>query len=113
MAIEITVPRLGWTMEEGTFVGWLKQAGERVKEGEPLFIIEGDKATEEVAATDSGVLHIPPGSPATGSDVRVGALLGYLLAEGETFSAKAVETQQKERARPEPVAAPTKAAPNT
>ena len=45
MAIEITVPRLGWTMEEGTFLGWLKQEGDYVRAGEPLFTLEGEKAT--------------------------------------------------------------------
>ena len=35
MAIPITVPRLGWNMEEGAFAGWLKQDGDQVSEGEP------------------------------------------------------------------------------
>ncbi|HBI44507.1 MAG TPA: dihydrolipoamide acyltransferase, partial [Planctomycetales bacterium] len=45
MAVEITIPRLGWNMEEGVFVGWLKQDGEPVKPGEALFTLEGEKAT--------------------------------------------------------------------
>ena len=36
MAHEITVPRLGWTMEEGTFAGWLKADGDTVREGDVL-----------------------------------------------------------------------------
>ena len=36
MANQITVPRLGWTMEEGIFSGWLKQDGDVVKDGDPL-----------------------------------------------------------------------------
>src|SRR6185369_9227983 len=83
MPIEITVPRLGWTMEEGTFVGWLKKDGEPVRAGEPLFTLDGDKALQEIEATDSGVLHIPPNAPQPNSTVRVGELLGYLLAENE------------------------------
>ncbi|HXJ73793.1 MAG TPA: biotin/lipoyl-containing protein, partial [Candidatus Dormibacteraeota bacterium] len=83
MPIEIKVPRLGWSMEEGGFVGWLKKSGDAVKAGEPLFILEGDKATQDVEATDGGVLYIPPEAPAPGSPVVVGRLLGYLLRPGE------------------------------
>ena len=50
MATAITVPRLGWSMDEGTFVGWLKRDGEAVRPGEPLFSLESDKATEQVEA---------------------------------------------------------------
>ncbi len=50
MAIEITIPRLGWNMDEGIFVGWLKSDGDAVKPGEPLFSLEGDKATQEIEA---------------------------------------------------------------
>src|SRR5262247_1370448 len=83
MAIEITVPRLGWTMEEGTFVGWLKKDGDTVRAGEALFSLEGDKALQEIEATDSGTLRIPPNAPKPGSTVQVGALLGYLIVETE------------------------------
>src|SRR5689334_22284891 len=79
MSIQITVPRLGWTMEEGTFVGWLKRDGERVEVGEPLFTLDGDKALQEVEATDSGILRIGPDAPAPGTTVRVGDLLGHLI----------------------------------
>ena len=54
MAIEITVPRLGWSMDEGTFAGWLKQDGETVKPGDRIFSLEGEKALEEVETLDSG-----------------------------------------------------------
>ena len=81
MSIEITVPRLGWTMEEGTFVGWLKKDGEPVRAGEPLFTLDGDKALQEIEATDSGILRILRDAPKPGSTVRVGALLGHLLTE--------------------------------
>ena len=44
MAIEITVPRLGWSMEEGTFSDWLKSAGEPSAHGEPLFSSRATKS---------------------------------------------------------------------
>src|SRR5262245_27667715 len=83
MAIEITIPRLGWTMEEGTFTEWLKSAGEAVKAGEPLFVLESDKVTMDVEALDSGILYLPPDAPMTGAVVKPGQLIGYLLAAGE------------------------------
>jgi len=85
MPIEIIVPRLGWSMEEGAFVAWLKKEGEFVPAGEPLFSIEGDKAVQEIESIDSGVLRIAPDCPKPGGRVRVGDLLGYLLVEKETM----------------------------
>jgi pyruvate dehydrogenase E2 component (dihydrolipoamide acetyltransferase) len=83
MAVEITVPRLGWSMEEGVFVAWLKRDGDTVKAGEPLFTLEGDKAEQEVEAVDSGILHIPPDAPREGDKVAVSTVLGYLVQPGE------------------------------
>ena len=70
-------------MDEGVFVGWLKKDGESVKMGEPLFTLEGDKAAQEVEATESGVLRIPADAPKAGATVSVGAVLGYLIGRGE------------------------------
>ncbi len=83
MPIEIVVPRQGWSMEEGTFVGWLKKEGETVRAGEPLFTLESDKAAFDVESIDDGVLSIPADAPKPGDVVKVGCLLGYLLAAGE------------------------------
>jgi pyruvate dehydrogenase E2 component (dihydrolipoamide acetyltransferase) len=83
MAIPITVPRLGWNMEQGIFMAWLKREGEAVRPGEPLFELEGDKAVQAVEALDGGILRIPPDAPRPGETLPVGALLGYLLAPGE------------------------------
>jgi pyruvate dehydrogenase E2 component (dihydrolipoamide acetyltransferase) len=84
MPINITLPRLGWSMEEGKFLAWLKQDGDLIKEGEPLFTLESDKAAQEVEAIDSGILHIAPDGPRPGDIIKVGHVLGYLLAEGES-----------------------------
>ena len=87
MAIEIVLPRLGWTMEEGTLVEWLKQDGDPVKAGEVLFTVESDKAVNEVESFDDGVLRIPPDSPLPGATVPVGTLLAYILQPGEALPA--------------------------
>jgi pyruvate dehydrogenase E2 component (dihydrolipoamide acetyltransferase) len=83
MASEVTIPRLGWNMDEGTFVGWLKSDGQHVAAGEPLFSLEGDKATQDVESLETGILRIPPDAPKEGEKVTVGALVGYLVAPGE------------------------------
>ena len=77
------VPRLGWSMESGAFGQWLKQDGDAVAVGEPMFTIEGEKATEEVESLDAGVLHIRPGVAEPGAELTVGTVIGWLLATGE------------------------------
>ncbi len=83
MAHEIVVPRLGWSMEQGTFVAWLKRDGEAVRLGDPLYELEGEKASQEIESVDAGILRIPPTAPKPGDTVQVGASIGYLLADGE------------------------------
>lgn len=83
MAHEICIPRLGWSMEEGVFIGWLKQDGETVSPGEPLFEMEGEKGLQEVESVDGGVLRIPPDAPRSGSTLLVGAIIGYLTEANE------------------------------
>lgn len=83
MAFEITLPRLGWDMEEGSLADWLKKDGEFVKAGELLFTVEGDKAIQEIEALDSGYLKTLPDGPQKGEKVPVGTLLGYLVPEQE------------------------------
>lgn len=84
MASEIVVPRLGWTMEEGIFGEWLKADGDTIAVGDLVFTIETDKATQEVESLEAGILRIAPGGPKAGDVVLVGAVLGYLVAPGET-----------------------------
>ena len=81
MPIEILIPRLGWSMEEANFVNWLKENGQPVKSGEPLFTLESEKATQEVEAIDSGILQIPENGPKAGELVKVGQVIGYLLLQ--------------------------------
>ena len=66
MAYEVTMPRLGWTMEEGVFGEWLKQDGDEVKAGDLLFTVEGDKATQEVG----GVRGRNPAAPCQCTGIR-------------------------------------------
>ena len=80
----ITVPRLGWSMEEGVFAEWLRAPGELVRSGDLIFLLEGEKAATEIESLDSGYLCIPGDAPQSGATVKVGGVIGFLLVEGET-----------------------------
>ena len=95
MPIQITMPALSPTMEAGTLARWLKKVGDAVKPGDVLAEIETDKATMEVEAVDEGTLAQIVVQDGT-EDVKVGAVIGVIAAEGEGAS-------------PEPVALPAPA----
>ena len=77
------MPRLGWTMEVGRVVEWLKQDGEPVEAGDLILAIESDKAVSEIEALDSGILRIPA-DPQIGIELPVGATLGFIIQAGES-----------------------------
>jgi pyruvate dehydrogenase E2 component (dihydrolipoamide acetyltransferase) len=85
MPFEVVMPRLSWTMEKGSLGSWLKHDGDCVEMGEVIFMVEGDKATQEVEALESGILRIPEDSPLPGVEVPVGTLLAYILQPGESL----------------------------
>ncbi|MBX9788738.1 MAG: 2-oxo acid dehydrogenase subunit E2 [Pirellulales bacterium] len=88
MPNEITIPRLGWSMEEATFIGWLKEPGQWVAAGDVLFTLETDKATEDIEAIDAGTLHLAADAPQPGERVLVGRVIGALLGKGESAPAE-------------------------
>ena len=94
MAYEVTMPRLGWTMEEGIFGEWLKQDGDEVQAGDLLFTVEGDKATQEVEVFEGGILRLPPSAPVSGDVIPVGALLAYIVQAGESLPEGSALTAQ-------------------
>jgi len=83
MAFSVVLPRLGWSMESGRVVEWLKKDGEAVQAGDMIFSVEGDKAVQEVEALDSGILRILPDTPSPEQEVKVGTLLAYICQPGE------------------------------
>src|ERR1700712_5533144 len=86
MAIEIKMPALSPTMEEGTLAKWLVKEGDTVKSGDLMAEIETDKATMEFEAVDEGV--IGKIMVAEGTDnVKVGTVIAVLLEEGESAGA--------------------------
>lgn len=74
--VELVLPNLGFSMEEGRILAWLKAPGDAIHKGEPVAEIEGDKATVELEATVNGVLAeiIVP----TGQVAAVGAVLAHI-----------------------------------
>jgi pyruvate dehydrogenase E1 component beta subunit len=82
MAIDIQMPALSPTMEEGTLSKWLVKEGDTVNSGDILAEIETDKATMEVESIDEGVVGkivVPAGT----DGVKVGAVILQLLEDGE------------------------------
>lgn len=76
MAVEILLPKIGFSMNEGSVAEWLIADGGEVIEGQPLFALESDKSTNEVEAPASGKLRVVVQA---GSDpVEVGTVLGYI-----------------------------------
>ncbi|SFP46096.1 pyruvate dehydrogenase complex dihydrolipoamide acetyltransferase [Sphingomonas rubra] len=92
MSIEIKMPALSPTMEEGTLAKWLVKEGDQVKSGDIMAEIETDKATMEFEAVDEGIIAkilVPEGT----DNVKVGAAIAILAEEGE--DASSVETSAK------------------
>ena len=100
MAIELKMPALSPTMEEGTLARWLVKEGDSVKSGDILAEIETDKATMEFEAVDEGVItsiSVPEGT----DGVKVGTVIALISSDDEA-AAPAKTT-------PAPPAAPTPA----
>ncbi len=100
MAIEITMPKLSDTMEEGTIIHWVKQVGDAVRIGDVLAEVETDKANMELEAFDEGTLTEV--RVREGESAPVGAVIALLGAAGDARSPVA---------RPAPAPAPPSSAP--
>ncbi|MEO0030445.1 MAG: hypothetical protein RIS94_203 [Pseudomonadota bacterium] len=75
MAVEVILPKLGFSMNEGILAEWLVADGATVKEGEPLFALESDKSTQEVDSPASGTLKI---LKEVGETYEVGTILAEI-----------------------------------
>ena len=105
MALDIKMPALSPTMEEGTLARWLVKVGDTISSGDIMAEIETDKATMEFEAVDEGVIAeilVPEGS----EGVKVGAVIARLAVEGEEAAPTPAQT-----AEPAPAPAPASEAP--
>lgn len=75
MATEILLPKIGFSMSEAQIAEWLVEDGGQVTEGQPLYLLEADKSTNEVEAPATGTLRI---KVQAGETYEVGTLLGYI-----------------------------------
>ena len=120
MPIDITMPALSPTMEEGNLAKWLVKEGDHVGPGDVIAEIETDKATMEVEAVDEGTVArivVPAGT----EGVKVNAVIAILAAEGEDVAAAAkgggeapkpeAKVEEKPKPAPAPVSTPAKAEP--
>ena len=99
MPIDILMPALSPTMEEGTLSKWLKKEGDKVTSGDVIAEIETDKATMEVEAVDEGVigkLLVEAGT----ENVKVNTKIAILLAEGESADAISAEAPKADADTP-------------
>ena len=111
MAIEILMPALSPTMEEGTLTKWMVKEGDVVAAGDIIAEIETDKATMEFEAVDEGIIGqiiVAEGS----ENVKVNSPIVTILAEGEPAAAQpsAAPPALSQAEAPAPAAAPAKAA---
>ncbi len=103
MPINLQMPALSPTMEEGTLAKWLVKEGDSVSSGDLLAEIETDKATMEFEAIDEGVIAkivVPEGT----ENVKVGAVIAIIAEEGEDADDVEVPSAPKEKKAEEPAA---------
>ena len=110
MALEIFMPALSPTMEEGTLAKWLVAEGDRVQSGDLLAEIETDKATMEFEAVDEGVIGKLLVAEGT-ANVKVNSAIAILLEEGDAADATASPAQSTAAAAPLAMEASTAKAP--
>ncbi len=110
MAIELKMPALSPTMEEGTLAKWLVKEGDTVKSGDILAEIETDKATMEFEAVDEGVIGqilVPEGT----EGVKVGAVIAVIGGDAGDVAAAAPAAVQKAAESETPAVSPVTIAP--
>ncbi len=109
MAIELKMPALSPTMEEGTLARWLKMEGDEIAPGDIIAEIETDKATMEFEAIDDGVLGkimVPEGT----ENVKVGTVIALLEGEGGAEAPAEAAPAPAPEPAPAPAAAPVRPA---
>ena len=110
MSIDVTMPKLSDTMEEGKILKWLKHPGDGVAIGEIIAEVETDKANMELEAYDEGTLAEV--RVQEGESAPVGAVIAVLAAPGEGSAARPAAGAEK-AAKAAPAAPAAKAAPGT
>ena len=100
MSVDILMPALSPTMEEGTLSKWLVKEGDKVESGDLIAEIETDKATMEVEAIDDGIIGKILVSEGQES-IKVNSPIAILLSEGENLSENAISTDSNKEIKKE------------
>lgn len=103
MATEFIMPKLGLTMEEGTILEWLVAHGDQIQPGTPVLRIETDKVESDVESSTAGRIHL---SGEIGQSYPCGAVIGYVLAEGEAPPQSTSSSSNPVRAHDDKIQAP-------
>lgn len=82
MIKRVVLPKLGLTATEGRIVEWFRPEGSNVVKGDPLFVVETEKANVEIECPADGILL--RALPAGGGAIPVGEVIGFIATEGET-----------------------------
>jgi pyruvate/2-oxoglutarate dehydrogenase complex dihydrolipoamide acyltransferase (E2) component len=72
MSTEVLLPKIGFSMDEGTLTEWLVPNGADVREGQPLYLLESEKSVQEIESPASGTLKI---IATPGESYKVGTVL--------------------------------------
>jgi len=75
MAVEVLLPKIGFSMNDGVLADWLVPDGGQAVEGQPLYVLESDKSAQEVESPASGILRI---LAKIGETYEVGAVLATI-----------------------------------
>ncbi|MBV8814704.1 MAG: 2-oxoglutarate dehydrogenase complex dihydrolipoyllysine-residue succinyltransferase [Verrucomicrobia bacterium] len=99
MSIEVKIPSVGESVTSGVLSAWLKEDGDTVKDGEPIFSLETDKISTEVPAPGSGVLQI---KVQAGEEVQIGQVVAAIDEAGAAKSESKKSQPAETRPAPEP-----------
>ena len=105
--MDVIMPQMGESVNEGTIAAWYKKVGDEVKKNDVLFDVETDKAAIEVPAPADGVISVING--AEGDTLEVGEIVCVITADGEEPAA--APSAPAPATAPAPTAAPAPAAP--
>ena len=86
MSVDVVIPMVGISVENGKILEWMKKEGDHVERGEILFVVEADKVTTEVESPGTGTLArilVPEGE-----EVPVLTVVAVITGEGETLQEK-------------------------
>ena len=111
MAVDVTMPKLGLTMETGKIIEWRKKEGEQVQAKDIIFVVETEKITYEVESPAAGILHIIVPVESEVPVTQLVAVIAADKAEYDTIAAGSAPAKAPApAAAPQPAAAPAEPA---